>query len=91
MRFHKVPLVVSAVEGLDENFEDGIDCLKLNAQYDENQFIYFSIEELMEKISILIRDIPLAKRLAENSYNKAIKEFTAEKMFREYLEVFSDL
>lgn len=91
MRFHKVPLIVSAVEGLDETFEDGIDCLKLTAKYDENQFIYFSINELAEKIRLLITNQSLANQIADNGYEKALLEFTAEKMSKEYLKIFLDL
>jgi glycosyltransferase involved in cell wall biosynthesis len=91
MRFHKLPMIVSAVEGLDEMFEDGFDALKLPVKYDENSIIYFSVEDLYERLLILLEDDTLSSILAENAWLKGMKKFTSERMTNEYDKVFRSL
>lgn len=87
MRANRLPIIVSAVEGLDEIFEDGFDALKISALYDENHLIYFSIQEFAEKIETLLNDSHLARQLTENAFEKGIRLFTAEKMYEQYDQI----
>lgn len=91
MRFHRLPMIVSAVDGLDEMFEDGFDALKLPARYDENGIIYFSSEDLFDRFLILLEDNALSDRLVENAWLKAMDKFTSERMISEYDKAFKCL
>jgi len=89
MRFHKVPQIVSAVEGFDELYEDNYDALKITARYDEDQNIYFSFEEIKDKILLLLEDESLSTYISTNAYKKGKELFTAELMASKYNHVFS--
>lgn len=91
MRFHKLPMIVSAVEGLDEMFEDGFDALKIPVRYDASSIIYFAAEDLLERFLMLLKDNDLSVRLAENAWLKGIERFTSERMADEYDKVFRSL
>ncbi|SEJ75819.1 Glycosyltransferase involved in cell wall bisynthesis [Dyadobacter sp. SG02] len=88
MRYHRLPVVVSSVEGLDEMFEADFDALKLPVHYDENQLIFFSDEELCERLFKILEDEALASQLATNAYLKATDMFTSERMCAAYDKVF---
>jgi glycosyltransferase involved in cell wall biosynthesis len=88
MRFHRLPMIVSAVEGLDEMFEDGFDALKIPVHYDESNFISFAIEEICNRLISVLEDEVLAERLSQNAYVRALQTFTAERMVAEYDAVF---
>lgn len=88
MRYYKIPLIVSAIEGLDELFTDGFDALKLTAHYDENNFMYLSADELAHKFLLILNDPNLAYKISSNSYNIGLKHFNAEEMVKSYDRVF---
>lgn len=88
MRFHRLPVIVSAVEGLDEMFEDGFDTLKIPVHYDDHNIITFDAEEICDRLVQVLEDDNLARRLAENAYLKAVQMFTSERMTAKYDAVF---
>lgn len=88
MRFHRLPMIVSAVEGLDEMFDDGFDALKIPVHYDDSQIITFAADEICDRLVSVLEDQPLADALAENAYAKAVQTFTSERMTAEYDAVF---
>jgi glycosyltransferase involved in cell wall biosynthesis len=91
MRFHRLPIVVSAIEGLDELFIDGFDALKVPARYDEDNIVFFDPIDFADRIKILLENRELANRLAINSHRKGIQVFSAEKMVKEYDGIFERL
>lgn len=91
MRFHRLPIIVTSIDGLDEVFEDRVDTLKLEAKYDKNGVRTLSSEELAEKLIILLENESLCNTLTENSYQKAEQLFTAKRMREKYLEAMNFL
>lgn len=91
MRFHRLPIITSGADGLDELFEDEVDALKLNLKYDSNGKRVLSKQELAEKIVRLIKDDQLVARLTENSYQKATQMFTASEMRGKYLTLLESI
>lgn len=85
MRKFKLPLVVSATEGLDEMFKDGFDCLKVPLETTVSGERYINAELLSEKIGKLIDNIKLSKELSENSFITGNKLFTYTKMRDQYI------
>lgn len=89
MRFFRLPMIVSSVDGLDEMFEDNVDALKLTVHLDgQTGEKCLSVQELAEKIMLLLNDSGLSDRLAKAAYEKATQYFTASKMQEEYARVF---
>ena len=91
MRLSNIPMVVSAVEGMDEVFVDDEDALKINYYLDENKMIYLLPEELSQKIILLLTNESLARRLSENGKTKALIDFDSRRMADRYLEMFGSL
>ncbi len=91
MRFHKIPLIVSSVDGLDEMFIHGHDALKLSVQLDKEGKKTLDTAEIGEYIGRLLKDRDFAKQLAANGHKVAFKYFTAEKMQQDYLKVLKKL
>lgn len=91
MRYHKLPLVVSAVEGLDEMFIEDFDAAKIPAYLDDNQIIFFKPEELATQILRLLSDSTLTDELVRNSYIRGVELFSSERMIHEFDTLFTDL
>ena len=91
MRFHKIPIIVSAVDGLDEMYEHEVDALKVPVHYTSKGIRILQPEEIAKSIIRLLKDEALAKQLAENSHEKGLQLFTAERMGEEYLKIIEEM
>lgn len=91
MRFWRIPLIVSAVDGLDEVFEHEVDCLKIPVHHDQRGERILEPSEIREAMHRLITDRALCNQLIGNGYKKALKRFTLEKMGGSYLEIVRKL
>jgi glycosyltransferase involved in cell wall biosynthesis len=78
----RVPVVVSYVEGANETIEDGVSGMF---------FEHGNFEELKDIIISLHENGPLYDSLAENGYRKVASEFSSEKMYRDYKNVYEEL
>lgn len=91
MRFWRIPLIVSAVDGLDEMFEHEKDCLKLPVHYNEKGERILNPVEIEEYLYRLLTEPSFCSQLIERGYQKAVEKFTLEKMGSEYLKVIQNL
>lgn len=91
MRFRRLPLIISAIDGLDECFEDGVDSLKINLYRNEKHEAQIDMTQLEEKIRLLLTDKKLAERLSDNSYSIAMEKFTLNKMGNSYLQLLYNM
>jgi glycosyltransferase involved in cell wall biosynthesis len=91
MRFWKIPLIISAVDGLDEMFEHEEDCLKLPVHYDEKGERTLNYLEIAQNLYRLLTEPALCYRLTQNGYQKAIEKFTIERMGSEYMQVIETM
>jgi glycosyltransferase involved in cell wall biosynthesis len=91
MRFHKLPMIVSSVDGLEEMFEDKVDALKLKVYEDQNGYRILRESELAECIEELLDNPLLCKYLTKNSYEKAVKKFTKLEMCEKYYDEIQSL
>ena len=87
MMFWKVPLIVSAVDGLEEIFEHGSDCLKIPVHHDKNGERILMPLEIEQLLFELLENKQLCEFLTENAYKKALNHFTLCKMGTGYLEL----
>ncbi|KQB99420.1 glycosyltransferase [Pedobacter sp. Hv1] len=91
MRFWKIPLIISAVDGLDEVFQDNVDCLKIPVTYDQNKERVLSPIQIENCLYRLLTDKIICEKIVKNGYKKAFKQFTANEMGQSYYKVITQL
>lgn len=91
MRFHKLPAIVSSVDGLDDMFEDRFDALKLKVYEDEEGKKMLKESDIALSIATLLDDSELCSILTKNAYEKAINRFSQNTMCEHYYEAILSL
>lgn len=84
MRFHRLPIVVSAVDGLDELFEQAVDALKIKVYEDDFGYRILRESEIVESIEQILDNPKLRNDLIKESFKKAKKLFDINKMHEMY-------
>lgn len=74
------PVIASYVGGIPELIENN-----------KNGFLINSIDEAVEKILIISRNKTLLKEMGDNSFNKFEANYTLDKMYNSYMELYSKL
>jgi len=88
MMLNKIPLVISNIEGLNEIFLPGLDCLVINPSYTKEGNLFFEKDEMAKNMYKLLNNAELANKLAENAYIKVTEKFSVERMVAETVEVY---
>ncbi len=91
MRLHKLPMILSGVDGLDELFIHEEDALKLTIRLNTRGEKELDPNQLAGYIQQMLTDRPLATRLARNAYRKGKKKFTEKVMWNQYQKVLASL
>lgn len=91
MSIHKLPLVVSDVDGLRELFAHEIDALKIPIILTEHGEKQVDVPEFAKLINELINNSDMAEMLSQNSYQKAMDLFAIDKMHGAYREMLVEL
>jgi glycosyltransferase involved in cell wall biosynthesis len=91
MRLHRLPLIVSDVDGLQEVFNHEIDALKIPLRLTEKGEKQIDVAVLASQIDLLINDHELAGRLRSNSYQKARDIFSLNNMYKGYRQLIAEL
>lgn len=91
MRFWRIPIIVSAVDGLDEMFENEKDCLKIPVHYDENGERILKPSEISDCLYRLLTNQSICQKLSENGYKRGVESFKLEKMGEKYLGVIRSM
>lgn len=87
----QLPMIVSAMEGLDEMFEDGVNALKVSILFDRYRGLRIN-ENLLDKTIIqLLDNEPLRRKLSSNVYRLYRCNHTAERMWQETWAVYHQL
>ncbi|MFI3315361.1 MAG: glycosyltransferase [Rikenellaceae bacterium] len=79
MAMFSMPIIVTAVDGLDEMFNDGVDCLKVQTVF-KDDVLAVDVSDLTNKIKQLITDIKLREALSSNARKRYLANFTSELM-----------
>lgn len=91
MRLHKLPMIVSGVDGLDELFTHEQDSLKLTVRLNKSGEKILDDKEFADHIERMMADRKLANLLVKNSYKKGIKLFSIQKMWERYEQVLTNV
>ncbi|MDO6434786.1 glycosyltransferase family 4 protein [Flavitalea sp. BT771] len=91
MSLGRLPLVISAVDGLDESFEDRVDSLKTSLLVNEQNELQIDVSQLVKNMRLLLDDRILARILSENAYARGIKKSDLSRMCGSYLKVLQEV
>ena len=91
MAMFGLPIVTTAVDGLDEMFTDNVNALKVNTQFSKIFGLKVDTDMLVEKIISLIEDESLRNKLSKNVRKLYEKKFTSKRMLEETITVYKEL
>ncbi|MCC8145344.1 MAG: glycosyltransferase family 4 protein [Bacteroidales bacterium] len=90
MAMFGLPVVTTAVDGLDEMFEDTVNALKVNTVFSKVFGLKVDTDSLAEKIIQLIENEELRRKLGKNARKLYEEKFTSGRMMREMMEVYEE-
>lgn len=88
MMRHGLPIVTTAVDGLDEMFHDGVDSLKVHTCFSPVLGLSVDVDEMAEKIASLINSPSLRKRIGNGARHNYEKRFTLSRMLEDTLKIY---
>ncbi|MCC8146061.1 MAG: glycosyltransferase, partial [Bacteroidales bacterium] len=91
MAMFGLPIVTTAVDGLDEMFTDGVNALKVNTRFSKVFGLSVDTDSLAEKIITLIENGELRQRLSANVRQLYKERFNLETMMQQTLAVYRKL
>lgn len=89
MAMFGLPIVTTAVDGLDEMFEDGVNALKVQTLFSRARGLSVDTDMLADKIAALIESSALRKRLSENVRRLYEERFMLNDMVRKTVAIYS--
>ena len=91
MSMFGMPVVTTAVDGLDEMFEDEVNALKVSTTFSRTRGLNVNTRLMADKILELIRDREKRKRIAEGSRQLYLSRLTASRMVKQVVEVYREV
>lgn len=91
MMMYGLPVVTTAVDGLDEMFENGVSGLKVNTSFSPVKGLSANTDMMTEKIITLIQSETLRKAIGCGGRQRYASAFTLERMTEETIKVYNDL
>nr|WP_302830317.1 glycosyltransferase [uncultured Bacteroides sp.] len=91
MAMFGLPIVTTAVDGLDEMFNDEVNALKVPLGYSKEDGLSVDIDTMAKQISRLIDDKQLRKKLARNVRRLYEEKFRLADMMERTIAVYKDL
>ncbi|GHT72125.1 hypothetical protein FACS189455_5030 [Bacteroidia bacterium] len=91
MAMFGLPVVATAVDGLDELFTDGLDALKVNIKFSKVFGLSVDTDMLAEKIIALIKNANLRKQLSVNIRKLYLEKFTLGRMIQQTVNVYKEI
>ena len=90
MAMFGLPVVATAVDGLDEIFTDEVNALKVNTRFSKVFGLSVDVDMLAEKIIMLIENDNLRKQLSLNARKLYLEKFTLDRMIEETVHVYKE-
>ena len=90
MRFG-MPVITTAVDGLDEMFRDGVDSLKVKAPFSTAFGLSVDTDAMAEYMIRLLERPEERGRLGRNAYERYREQFTLQRMIRETMAVYDEV
>jgi glycosyltransferase involved in cell wall biosynthesis len=91
MAMFGLPIIATAVDGLDEMFEDGVNALKVRTLFSTLRGLSVDTNMLADKIVLLIENGALRRQLSENVRKLYEDRFTLNNMVRKTVAIYSNM
>jgi len=91
MAMFGLPVIVTAVDGLDEMFSDGVNALKVNTLFSKVFGLSVDTDELSKKIIALIENEDLRIQLGINARKLYREQFNLENMMEQTVTIYKKL
>lgn len=91
MAMFGLPIVTTAVDGLDEMFTDGVNALKVQPVFSKIFGLKVDTERYAEKIIELITDGDLRRKLSASVRQLYEERYTSERMIEETLNIYKEM
>ena len=90
MMRHGMPIITTAVDGLDEMFVDGVDALKVKPLFSLAKGLYLDVKALAEAIVDLWEHPTKRECLGRSARETFLKKHTVERMIKETICVYKN-
>lgn len=91
MAMFGLPVITTAVDGLDEMFTDNLNALKVDTCFSTIRGLSVNTQQMSEKIIALIEDRSLRIQLGQNARQLYENKFTLERMIKQTVEVYQKM
>lgn len=91
MAMFGLPVITTAVDGLDEIFTDKVNALKVNTLFSKTNGLKVDTEQLAKKIILLIENEKVRKQLSRNIRRLYETELTLQRMMNQTVEVYKNM
>ena len=88
MAMFGLPVITTAVDGLDEIFTDNVNALKVNTRFSGVFGLSADVDMMAEKIISLVTDKELRAKLSKNARALYEKELTLQRMMQQTINVY---
>lgn len=91
MAMFGIPIITTAVDGLDEMFTDGEDALKVGVRFSKIRSLTVDTDLMADKIISLAQDSMLRERLGRNARHTYEERFSLRRMAERTVEVYNQI
>jgi len=91
MAMFGLPIITTAVDGLNEMFTDNVNALKVNTRFSLIFGLTADVDMIVDKITMLIEDRQLRLRLGKNARLLYERDFTLKRMIQQSVEVYHEV
>jgi glycosyltransferase involved in cell wall biosynthesis len=91
MAMFGLPIVTTAVDGLDEMFTDGVNALKVSTLFSKVFGLRVDTDMLADKIITLIENDELRRQLGQNARKLYKERFNLDRMMQQTVDVYKQL
>lgn len=86
-----LPIITTAVDGLDEIFTDNINALKVDLYFDSLTGLTVDVAMMAEKLSLLIEDNDLRAKLSRNVRLLFEAKLDVQNMIKKTVAIYQEL
>jgi len=91
MAMFGLPIITTAVDGLDEMFENGVSALKVRTHFDRYTGLSADEDQFLQTILRLSKSIPLRSYLSKGARKRYLSNFTLDQMVEQTIKVYEDV
>lgn len=88
MSMFGLPIITTAVDGLDEMFTDGINSLKVNTTYSYSKGLGVNVDLMADNIELLSMNAGFRKKLSKKSRELYLSKYTIDEMLSKTVDVY---